>query len=177
METLETERLILRDWRMSDLDDFYEYASNPNVGPSAGWEPHKSQDVSEEILKDFITENETWAIVHKTDNKVIGSLGVHNDGKRYGAKVKQLGYVLHEGYWGQGLIPEAIREVLRYLFIEQELDIVSVGHFPDNDRSRRVIEKCGFVYEGTIRYALPLPDGSISDERCYSMLRSEYLNL
>ena len=46
MKTLETERLILREWQLKDLDDFYEYAKNPNVGSNAGWEPHSSKEVS-----------------------------------------------------------------------------------------------------------------------------------
>ena len=73
---IETERLILREFYESDLDDFFEYASVPGVGEMAGWPHHESKDVSKRILTGFINEKKTFAIVYKENNKVIGSLGV-----------------------------------------------------------------------------------------------------
>lgn len=73
MKTLETERLILRKFVEDDLDDLFEYAQSPNVGPNAGWAPHKTKEDSANILKMFIEEDEVWAIVEKKSNKVIGS--------------------------------------------------------------------------------------------------------
>lgn len=71
MEALETDRLILRDWKLSDSEDMFEYAQSELVGPNAGWKPHKSIDESEEIIKGFIIKNDVYAIELKSENKVI----------------------------------------------------------------------------------------------------------
>lgn len=75
---LETDRLILRPWKEADLNDFYQYASIPGVGEMAGWKHHNSIEVSEKILQSFISGKNVFAIVYKENNKVIGSLGLHN---------------------------------------------------------------------------------------------------
>lgn len=174
MKTLTTERLILRGFREEDLDDFYGYAKNPNIGPNAGWKPHESKEESLEILRHFIEKKEVWAIVDKDTDKVIGSIGLHNDERRNNSKVKMLGYVLDEAYWGKGLMTEAAKRVIKYAFEDLDLDLVSVYHFPFNIGSKRVIQKCGFHYEGTLRLASTIYDGSIYDNACYSLTKEEY---
>ena len=174
MQTLETERLLLRGWDINDADDLYAYAKNPKVGPDAGWEPHASKEVSLSILHSFIEKDEVWAIVHKEDRKVIGSIGLHPDKKRDHASAKMLGYVLSEDYWRRGLMTEAARRVIRHAFEAMGTDLLSIYHFPFNARSKRVIEKCGFRYEGTLRQAYRLYDGQFLDEVCYSLLKDEY---
>ena len=116
---LKTERLILRPWRQSDLDDFYEYASVDGVGQMAGWLPHKSKETTQMILDSFITHKKTFAL--ELDGKVIGSLGIetYNEEKfpeLMDLKGRSIGYVLSKDYWGQGLMPEAVKAVLSYLF-------------------------------------------------------------
>ncbi len=177
MKTLETERLILRQFTESDLDDVFEYAQNPNVGPNAGWVPHKTKEDSAKILKMFIEENEVWAIVEKKSNKVIGSYGLHNDRKRDNPKAKMIGYVLSEKFWGNGYMTEATNRVLKYAFNELDLNIVSVYHFTFNNRSKRVIEKSGFKFEGVLRLASTLPSLEIVDDVCYSLTKEEFLNM
>lgn len=176
MKTIETERMILRPWRIEDLEDFYEYAKNPNVGPNAGWEPHKDKEVSLKILQSFIKKDEVRAIVYKENGKVIGSLGVHNDKKREGIRAKMIGYVLSETYWGKGLMSEAVKEIIKRLFEEENIDVISCYHYPFNIQSKRVIEKCGFKYEGTLRLASEIFDGSIYDDVCYSITKEDYFN-
>ena len=174
MKELESERLILRSWTLEDLDDFYEYAKNDNVGPNAGWKPHESKEESEKILKSFIKNNEVWAIEYKENKKVIGSIGLHKDEMRMGIKAKMLGYVLSKDYWGEGLMTEAAKEVIKYGFEKEELDLISVRHFRFNDRSKRVIEKCGFKYEGTLRKGRKLFNDEVVDIVLYSILKEEY---
>ena len=154
---LRTERLILRPWREADLSDFYEYARVDGVGQMAGWLPHKSIEESREVLQTFIDEKRIFALEHQ--GKVIGSLGIETyEESRYpelaldNLKGREIGYVLSKDYWGRGLMPEAVRAAIRYLFDEVKLDFIIVGHFTRNDRSRRVIEKCGFAYVKTIPY-------------------------
>lgn len=174
MKRLETERLVIRKWKPEDLNDFYEYASHPLVGPNAGWKPHESMEESERILQSFIRGNEVFAIVSKEDKKVIGSLGLHDDEKRNVSGIKMLGYVLSRDYWGRGLMPEAVKAILKYAFEEIKLEMVSVYHFPFNEQSKKVIQKCGFCYEGILRRASRNYNGEIYDDVCYSMNREEW---
>lgn len=177
IKTLETKRLILRRFKKTDLDDFFEYAKNPKVGPKAGWKPHKNKRESIAILNDFIYGHEVWAIVLKGNDKVIGSIGLHLDDLRTAMNVKSLGFVLSEDYWGQGIMVEAIKIIMDYAFEELNLKLLSVGHFTFNKASQRVIEKCNFVFEGTLRQATQIYDGSVYDLACYSLTKSEWQNL
>ena len=148
---IETDRLILRAWQESDLNDFYEYASVEGVGEMAGWKHHESIEVSKKILQSFISGKSTFAIVYKENNKVIGSLGLHeswaNHEDLYKDKnAKEIGYVLSKSYWGMGLMPEAVKGVIEFCFDKCNLDILTICHFSFNSQSKRVIEKCGFKY-------------------------------
>ena len=146
-----TDRLILREWNLNDLYDFFEYASVPDVGNMAGWPYHKNKEESLKILHKFIDEKKTFAIVFKDNNKVIGSLGVEYYGmedaltefKDY--KGREIGYVLSKDYWGRGLMPEAVKAVINYLFNELDYDFLLCGYYNFNSQSKRVQEKCGFV--------------------------------
>ena len=155
--TLETDRLILRAWQETDVNDFYEYAAVEGVGEMAGWKHHDSIDVSKKILQSFIAEKNIFAIMHRGDNKVIGSLGLHkswgNDENKYAhLKVKEIGYVLSKAYWGKELMPEAVTAVIRFCFDECKLDALTIGHFSSNNQSKRVIEKCGFTFVKQSKY-------------------------
>lgn len=154
---IETDRLFLRAWQKTDLDDFYEYASVEGVGEMAGWQPHESIDVSREILQSFISEKNELAITYKENGKVIGSIGLHqswaNDDSEYSHfKMKNIGYVLSKTYWGKGLMPEAVTAVIKFCFTELELDALTCGHIHANSRSKRVIEKCGFTFVKQSKY-------------------------
>ena len=146
---LETDRLILRPWKKSDVQDFYEYASVDGVGQRCGWLPHKSMEESRMILSRFIEGKHVFALEHQ--GKVIGSLGIELmdpdpvEGEGYG---REIGYVLSKDFWGRGLMTEAVKAVIAYCFETLGYDYLTCGHFIQNDRSRRVIEKCGFTYFG-----------------------------
>lgn len=147
---IETERLILRPFEMTDLADFYEYASVPGVGEMAGWKHHESIEESKTILDMFIEEDKTFAIVLKENSKVIGSLGV----EKYGLEDKltefdgyygrEIGYVLSKDYWGMSIMPEAVMAAINYLFNNLNLDFLTCGYYDFNNQSKRVQEKCGF---------------------------------
>ena len=147
---IETERLILRSFKQSDLHDFNEYASVLGVGEMAGWKHHETIEKTQEILDMFIKEDKTFAIVFKKNNKVIGSLGV----EKYGLEEKltefnsyygrEIGYVLSKDYWGKGIMPEAVEAVISYLFNDLNLDFLTCGYYDFNNQSKRVQEKCGF---------------------------------
>ena len=149
-KVLETQRLILREFKENDLTDFYEYASVDGVGEMAGWSHHENIETTKEILNSFIKDNKVFAIVYKENNKVIGSLGV----EKYGMEDKldefkdlygrEIGYVLSKDYWGKGLMKEAVKCVINYLFNECNLDFIICGYYLFNNQSKKVQEKCGF---------------------------------
>ena len=146
---IETERLILRPWKESDLDDFYEYACVPGVGEMAGWPHHESKDTTLNTIRMFLRARDVLALELKESGKVIGSLGIHeNDNDHVGPDYlgREVGYVLSKEYWGRGLVPEAVRGVIDYCFNTLYYDYLLCGHFTWNHQSRRVIEKCGFQY-------------------------------
>lgn len=174
MKTLETSRLCLRDFRLNDCDDFFEYAKSDKVGPMAGWKPHENKEESQKILEMFMSENEVWAIELKSISKVIGSIGLHKDSRRNNPKSMMLGYVLSEDYWGKGMMVEAARAVLDYGFNECDLSLISVYHFPFNTQSSSVIHKLGFKPEGVIRQSTLRYDNVMLDSVCYSMTKDEF---
>ena len=148
---IETERLILREFNESDLDDFFEYASVEGVGERAGWYHHKTKMVSKEILKLFIEEKKTFAVVFKENNKVIGSLGIEKYGREeslsefFNYKGREIGFVLSKDYWNKGLMTEAVKAVCDFLFNKLDYVFLLCGYYLFNEQSKRVQEKCGFI--------------------------------
>jgi len=146
---IKTERLVLRNFTLDDLNDFYEYAKVPGVGEMAGWLHHQSIEESKKILKMFIEGKNQFAIT--LNGKVIGSLGIEKyneedftELKDY--KAREIGYTLSKDYWGYGYMPEAVKAVIKYFFDNNICDAFACRHHIINHQSQRVIEKCGFTY-------------------------------
>lgn len=161
MKKLISERLILREWRESDSSDLYQYAKSDLVGPNAGWKPHKDENESKDIIKMFITNDDVYAIVLKSQNKVIGSIGFHNrkpDEKLDNLEQRKIRYVLNPKYWGNGYVPEAVNCLINYGFKQLNLDLIWCGHYDFNNKSKRVNEKCGFKYKFTKSEKIKLLD-------------------
>ncbi len=153
---LETERLILRPWAETDAEACYQYARDPRVGPIAGWRPHTSVAYSRQIIRDALMVPETYAIVLKATGLPIGSIGLHHNDLAEADDEAELGYWLGVPYWGQGLVPEAAREVLRHAFEDLRLARVWCAYYEGNEKSRRVQEKLGFAYQWTTE-KVPVP--------------------
>ena len=149
---LETERLILRPWQESDAEDLFQYASHPDVGPIAGWAVHTSVEYSREIICDVLSAPETYAVVLKETGQPVGSVGLML-GKISSIGIAdsegEIGYWIGVPHWGQGLIPEAVRELMRYGFEDLQLDVIWCGYYDGNTKSKRVQAKCGFQYHHT----------------------------
>ncbi|MGG7212469.1 GNAT family N-acetyltransferase [Clostridium nigeriense] len=177
MRDIITSRLILRPWKLSDSKDLYEYAQSELVGPKAGWKPHKSEDESKDIIKMFISNNDSYAIVLKEENKVIGGIGLHNrkpDVSLDHLEQREIGYVLNPKYWGNEYIPEAVKGLINYGFNKMNLDLIWCGHFDFNNNSKRVNEKCGFKYKFTRKENLERLDNIEVNVLYYNILRDEY---
>lgn len=151
---MKTERLILRRWEESDAESLYEYAKDPDVGPIAGWPPHKSIEESLGIIKAVFCSEEAYAVCLKKDNKAIGAIELklngHTDMTERDDEC-ELGYWIGKPFWGRGLIPEAAEEIIRHGFEDLGMRAIWCGYYDGNEKSKRVQEKLGFKYQWTTK--------------------------
>ncbi|MBR5754162.1 MAG: GNAT family N-acetyltransferase [Clostridia bacterium] len=149
---LTTKRLLLRPWTEADAENLFEYAKDPAVGPIAGWPPHTDVEDSREVIRTVLSAPETYAVCLKSDHRAIGSIGLMI-GERANLDLPEtegeIGFWIGVPFWGQGLIPEATQELIRHAFEDLGLETLWCGYFDGNDQSKRVQEKCGFVYHHT----------------------------
>lgn len=169
--TFETERLILRPWSGEDAEDLYLYAKDPRVGPAAGWPVHTSVQNSREIIESVLDVPESYAVCLKTDGRAVGSIGLLFGEKGNVAAFEpgeaELGFWIGVPFWGQGLIPEAARRLMRYAFEDLRLQRLWCGYYDGNEKSRRTQEKCGFQY----KYSIPEKSCPLLNET-----RTEHVN-
>ena len=151
---LKTERLILRRFEESDAENVFEYAKDPAIGPIAGWPPHKSASESLDVIRNVFSAAECYAVCLKEDGKAIGAIELklngHTDMTDRDDEC-ELGYWLGRPFWGRGIIPEAVREMLRHAFEDLGMQNVWCGYYDGNTKSKRVQEKCGFRYQWTTK--------------------------
>jgi RimJ/RimL family protein N-acetyltransferase len=148
---METERILLRPWCDDDAEALFKYASDPDVGPRAGWPPHKSVEESLEIIHTVFHNDTNWAIELKATGEAIGAIGYLPAPKselpaREGEPL--VGYWVGKPYWNQGICTEALKMVVRHVCKSTSISSLISGHFVDNPASGRVMEKCGFVATG-----------------------------
>lgn len=157
---LETDRLILRRWEEADAQSLFKYAKDPDVGPIAGWPPHKSVEESLNVIKNVFNRKECYAICEKENNVAIGAIELKLNGYTDMTEKDdecELGYWLGKEFWGKGYMPEAVKELLRYAFENLGMTTVFCGYYDGNIQSKRVQEKVGFVYHHTCNeVAVPL---------------------
>ena len=172
--TRTTERLVLRPWREADAESLYRYACDGEVGPAAGWKPHESVEESRQIIRTVLSQPDTLAVLlRERPEEAIGSVGVFPTDAPDGEGEPEIGYWIAHPYWGQGLIPEAVEELLRWQFQEMGVQRVWCAHSPENEKSRRVQEKCGFRHVCDTPPS-PWPDGTERPGVCQAITRQEW---
>ena len=146
---IETERLTLRPWRDEDAAALFGLASDPAVGPAAGWPPHRSVDESREIIRTVFAAPDTFAVCLRETGEPVGCVGLvppRCDASRLGpGRELEVGYWIGKPFWGRGFAPEAVCAVQRHAFETRGCDALWCGYYEGNERSRRVMEKCGFI--------------------------------
>ena len=174
---METNRLVLRRWEDGDAADLYECARDPDVGPIAGWPAHASVEESLRVIRGVLRVPETYATCLKDTGRAIGSISLKFKGSTDLTERDdecELGYWIGKPYWGRGLMPEAVREVLRRAFEDLGMRCVWAGYYDGNDRSRRVQEKCGFRYHHTAENVPCQIDGLRRTEYVTCITRDEW---
>ena len=154
---IETERLILRRFVIEDAEDMYNnWASDTEVTKFLTWPTHPSVDITSMLLQDWISKYEdggyfNWVIELKETGRAIGNISVVR--LKEEIEAAEIGYCMSRTYWGQGIMPEALRAVMDFLFDEVGLNRVAACHDANNPKSGRVMDKAGMKQEGVLRRA------------------------
>lgn len=150
---IETERLILRPWELIDAEALFQYASDPRIGPNAGWPPLKNIENGKKIIELVLSNWGFYAIVLKETNELIGCINLligEASNFHITDDEGELGFWIGVPHWGKGYVTEAIEEMLDYGFVDLKLKKIWCGYFEDNIRSKAVQEKCRFQYQYTM---------------------------
>ena len=161
-DTIVTERLLLRRWKLSDADALYKYACDPEVGPHAGWPPHENVEESKMIIRELFTNDYTWAVILKETNEPIGCMGYYPFGKsniEIGENDAEVGYWIGKPHWNNGYCTEALQAMIHYCYEKKHFQTLWADFFVDNPASGRVMEKCGFTDTGKENYCSNLYHG------------------
>ena len=176
-KTLETSRLLLRRFCIDDAQAMYHnWASDDQVTKYLTWPSHTSPAITSAVLQSWMElyaepDYYQWAIVPKSLNEPIGSIAVvHSDDS---IKMAHVGYCIGKPWWGQGIMTEAMKTVMVYLFEEVGMQRIEAGHDPNNPASGAVQRKCGLKYEGTFRRRIRSNQG-VTDVAWYAALKEEW---
>lgn len=177
-KTIETDRLILRQYRSTDAElMFRNWASDREVTKFLTWNAHRSISDTEAIINLWVSEyNElsryNWIIVLKETGEPIGSIDVCHIHANIDAA--EIGYCIGKAHWGKGIMTEAFKAVIKYLFEEIGFNQVRAAHAVKNPASGKVMEKCGLALDGTFRQFFRATSGELLDISYRSILREDY---
>lgn len=178
LKLIETDRLVLRQWKSDDYLDFHEFVSDERVAKCAGSFALKDIEESKNNIELYISSNQSYAIVLKSENKVIGSIGMDDvspDKELKDLAQRYIGYTINSKYWGKGYAPEAFMALVKYLFEEQNIDLIWSSHLEFNLQSKRVIEKCGLHYRFERDRTVRALGNRVVKEAYYNLSRGEYI--
>lgn len=175
-QTIRTERLILRKFTVDDAPAMFEgWASDERVTRYLTWDPHGSPEETRQLLALWCAGYQSpaayhWAMEYK--GALIGDISVVQLDER--SEHASLGYCIGHAYWGRGLMTEAAKAVIDYLFGEVGVNRVEISHAVKNPASGRVAQKCGLIFEGTKREFFKNSAGEFLDISFYGILKSEW---
>lgn len=163
----------LRRWQYFDAERLANILNNPKVHSNLRDiipNPYTKQDGLEWIKLNQVKSPQNLVIAH--NNELIGAIGLKMKEDVYRISA-EIGYYLDEGFWGKGIMTSAVNGMIGYAFSTFDVNRIYAGIFSWNPASIRVLEKCGFTLEGTMRQSI-IKKGQILDEHIYSILKDEY---
>lgn len=177
MPDLETPRLRLRKLTMRDAQDIFAYSRDPQVAKYVLWDAQTSLADARAYLRYMLRkyrmgEPASWGIEWKASRQIIGIIGFMWIQRENAAA--EVGYSLHRAYWNQGIMTEALQELIQYGFGTMNLNRIEAQHETQNPASGAVMRKCGMMKEGTLRQRL-MNKGRFVDVDLYAILRRDYL--
>lgn len=175
---LESERLYLR--RFEDVDSVLMYknwASSSKVTRYVTWFPHQNVEETKQVICSWVNKYADnsyyqWAIVLKTTNEPIGSIGVVRQKDDVG--IAEIGYCIGDAFWHMGYTSEALSSVIDFLFSVVGYNRIFAIHDIRNPNSGKVMLKCGMKYEGTFREVGLTKEKEVLTVSTYAILRSEW---
>ena len=176
ISTLETERLVLREMRVCDCYDMFEYAKNSDVTKYLTWSPHPDVEYTKAYLQNLKNHYKMgmfydWALVLKNENKMIGTCGFTRF--NLASDSAEIGYVINPVYRGKGIAAEAAKKVLEFGFVNLGLNRIEARYMVGNDASRAVMEKLGMKFEGVARKSICV-NGLYKDVGTCAILKDEF---
>ncbi|MBQ8740960.1 MAG: GNAT family N-acetyltransferase [Clostridia bacterium] len=175
-KTLKTERLILRKFTVDDYKDmFNNWANDEAVTRFLTWAPHESMLATRQLLEGWCKAYErndayNWAM--EFEGQIIGNISVVRLSEK--SEYAELGYCMSRKHWNKGLMTEAARAVIGFLFSEVGVHRVTIAHAVKNPASGKVAQKCGLTYEGTKRECFKSSTGEFLDIAYYGILKHEW---
>lgn len=153
-KTLETNRLILRKFTITDAEEMYNNVGKDlNVANYVSFSPHKSVEETKKIISMWIAEYENnsyhWVVELKENHQIIGNISVNEQSKKHNNC--EIGYVYGSKFWGNGYATEALQKVLNYLLLECDFHLVEARHYESNPASGKVMQKAGMINDGILR--------------------------
>ena len=178
--SLKTERLILRKFTKEDISAmFHNWASDAEVTKFLTWPAHSSMEITKMVINDWLSSYNQkdyyqWAIALKSlGNKPIGTISIVHYSEDLNSV--EIGYCIGRKWWHQGIMSEAFKAVITFLFEQVKVNRIAAKHDSNNPHSGDVMRKCGLKYEGTLRQAERNNQG-IVDVALYSILAEDYFN-
>lgn len=177
IETIVTERLVLRSLRREDTQDYYDrIGSSAAVTKYMTFHPHTSLADSEASMEKTFAryarrESYRWGITLRGDDRIIGVFDLLGLDREKDSCT--FAYMIGEQWWGRGYGTETARAVLDFAFREMEVRTVAVDHFAENPASGAVMRKVGMRHMGT-RPGAYQKDGVLHDAECYELTREEW---
>lgn len=148
-----TDRLRLRAIQVSDAEDLLKCYCDDEIANLACFEAIKTLKQAKSAIKKYFSKTENlWAITLKRTDRLIGTIGLYNNIYFNVSNSKSLGFELAREHWGKGYATEAANAVIEYAFNKLQINLVVALHLWENERSKRVIEKCGFEYKGEFQF-------------------------
>lgn len=176
---LETDRIILRNWKKSDLQDLFLYAKDKRIGLNAGWKPHENLSDSRDYLNFVKSKKYTYAVIPKSIGRPVGSISLMI-GKESNFEIPnneaEIGFWIGHPFWGNGYIPEATNKLIDFGFNELNLNKIWCGYFDGNNNSKRVQEKCGFKFHHTQKDVYWNALKELKTEHIMLLTREDYNN-
>ena len=173
---IETERLILRRIRVSDAKDVFDYSKDPDVAKYVLWQAQTDIKEAKSYCRAMIRqykndEPASWGIIDRASGHLIGTIGYMSyDESNHSTEI---GYSLAHWKWNQGIMTEALRQVIQYTFTSMDINRIEAQHETENPASGRVMQKCGMHKEGILRQRL-YNKGRYVDVCLYSILKSDF---
>ena len=163
----------IRKWKIEDKSDLAKALNNKNIldnlrdGVPYPYTENDAEDFISAMLS--ADPDKTFAFAITLEDKVIGSIGIFRQENIHN-RTAELGYYISEEYWGKGYMTEAVKQACGFVFENTDIIRIYAEPFAYNTGSCRVLEKAGFVYEGTLR-SNAYKNGNVVDMKMYALVK------